>query len=252
MYNYLRHLRTYLIIKRKEIINTLDIRQSNNYTPFIILCQPRSGSTLLHTYLNSNPQIKSYGETLREHLEEDAHALDRVTIEDLVFRPHSTTIKAVGLKIFYEYSDDKQYKEIFKQIVNRKDVHVIHLIRKDTLKLFTSLKTAEATNIWSISDASFANKQNKIKIDPNEYEAFLNKYTSRWQLMSQLFERHNCLTVEYESLVSNPQTALDSIQRFLKVKPRKLFTLLKKQNPETIEIILETIKETKEEFPTNP
>jgi len=242
MYNYLLHLRTYLIIKRKAILNILDPRQTSSYTPFIILCEPRSGSTLLHTYLNSNPQIKSYGETLREARGKDTKALNGANIHDLVFRPHSPTLKAVGLKIFYEYSDTNSYKEVFQQIVDKKDIHVVHLVRKDTLKLFTSLKIAEETNVWSISKKS-ANKQHTVKIDPSEYKDFLKTFNTHHQLMNQLFENHNCLTVEYESLVSDPQTTLDSIQRFLKVKPRKLFTLLKKQNSENIESVVENRKE---------
>jgi LPS sulfotransferase NodH len=239
MYNYLLHLRTYLIIKRKAILNTLDIRKKSDYTPFIILCQPRSGSTLLHTYLNSNPQIKSHGETLRERLEEDITALEGANICDLIFHPYTPGLKAVGLKIFYEYSTSNGYKEIFQQIVNKKDIHVIHLVRKDTLKLFTSLKIAEKTNVWSSLKASVINLQHKITIDPTEYEGFLKTFNSHHQTMNRLFENHPCLTVEYESLVRNPEMILESIQRFLKVKPRKLFTLLKKQSPEIIESIVE-------------
>src|ERR1041385_6689868 len=214
MYNYLLHLRTYFIIKRKAILNAVDPLQTTNYTPFIILCQPRSGSTLLHTYLNSNPQIKSYGEVLREAIEKKPQALDGSNIHDLIFGSHSSTLKAVGLKVFYEYSDDTKYKEVFQQVADQKNIHVIHLVRKDELKLFTSLKIAEETNVWSISKASAANKHRKIKIEPNEYEGFLRAYRSHRQLMTRLFEKHPCLMVEYESLVNDPQTTLDSIQCF--------------------------------------
>ena len=93
MYNYLLHLRIYLIIKRKAILSAIDPRQTSNYTPFIILCQPWSGSTLLHTYLNSNPEIKSYGEILQEAIKKNTHALHEANIRDLVFDPHSPTIK---------------------------------------------------------------------------------------------------------------------------------------------------------------
>lgn len=236
MYNYLLHLRIYLIIKRKAILNAIDPRQTSNYTPFIILCQPRSGSTLLHTYLNSNPEIKSYGEILQEAIKKNTQALHEANIRDLVFDPHSPTIKAVGLKIFYEYTGNTKYKEVFKQIAEQNEIHVIHLVRKNTLKLFTSLKIAEETNVWSISKASEANTLHKVEIDPKEYESFLKTHKSYKELMSRLFENHPCLTVEYELLSNDPQTTLKSIQRFLKVEPRKLFTLLKKQNPKNKEM----------------
>jgi len=64
----------------------------------------------------------------------------------------------------------------------------------------------------------------------------LKTYRSYQELMTRLFENHPCHTVEYESLANDLQSTLDSIQRFLKVKPRKLFTLLKKQNPENKEM----------------
>lgn len=57
MYNYLLHLRTYLIIKRKQLSNAVSRQKGRGYTPFAILCEPRTGSTLLHTYLKDRKSV---------------------------------------------------------------------------------------------------------------------------------------------------------------------------------------------------
>ena len=223
---YFQYLRTYLIIKRKQLLNAISLAKRNDYTAFALLCEPRSGSTLLHTYLNAHTQVLSYGEVLR--MEREKGNKTNTLVSDLVFRPHARQIKAVGLKLFYEYVDHLDYRDSFVQIVQRKDVKIIHLVRNNLLELYVSLKTAEQTNVWSTTQPS--GKSIPIQVDVNDYQKFVSLHRQHQAHFIELFTDHAVLTVTYEALAEYPQQTLLTVQKFLGVEPQNLFTLLTKQS----------------------
>lgn len=247
MHYYFQYLRTYLIIKRKQLLNAISLSKSKDYIPFVILSEPRSGSTMLHTYLNSHTQVKSYGEVLRENIE--ANAIDKETapyIDTLAFKPHTPTLKAIGLKLFYEYYKDPRYTESFRYVVNRNDVKIIFLIRRDILKVYVSLKIAQKTNVWSSVKSATNEPRPQITIDRNDYIKFREEHLRHRRLFTTLLKDHPLLEVAYEDLVQNPQPILKSIQQFLGVKPKVLFTLLKQQNPGSVESLITNYDEVKD------
>jgi LPS sulfotransferase NodH len=235
MYNYYLHLQTYLIIKKKELLNSFHSK-NNHYTPFIILCEPRTGSTLLHTSLNFHPNIKSYGEVIREQVEKN-HNGCLMDLEDDLFTPHASHLWAIGLKLFYFYYDHPAYTNIFKQVVSRKDVKVIHLIRSDIFKLYVSLKVAQKTNIWSASSKR-SDKSQRIFVNPEEFKQFAETYMQRQHFFKKLFHTHEVISVTYENLINNPQKELANVQQFLGVRPQRLRSLLQKQNADNLETVV--------------
>lgn len=91
---WFKYFRTWLIIKKKQLLNLFP-QSKNNYIRFAIICAPRSGSNWLHTLLNSHHNIISYGEILRKtHVNNPTQKLP--TLNELVFYPHHPSIKAVG------------------------------------------------------------------------------------------------------------------------------------------------------------
>lgn len=247
MYYYFQYLRTYLIIKRKQLLNAISLSKSKNYTPFVILSEPRSGSTMLHTYLNSHTQIRSYGEVLRENIE--ANPIEAETapcIATLAFKPHTPALKAIGLKLFYEYYEDPRYAVSFQYVVNRNDVRIIFLIRRDLLKVYVSLKIAQKTNVWSSVKSATREPRPQITVDRNDYIKFREEHLRHRRLFITLLKDHPLLEVAYEDLVQNPQTILKSVQQFLSVKPKALFTLLKQQNPGSVESLITNYDEVKD------
>lgn len=247
MHYYFQYLRTYLIIKRKQLLNAISFSKSQNYTPFVILSEPRSGSTLLHTYLNSHTQIKSYGEVLRENIE--ANDISKETtpyIESLAFKPHTQALKAIGLKLFYEYYEDPRYCESFNYVLKRNDVKILYLIRRDILKIYVSLKIAQKTNEWSSVKSASYEPRTRITIDRNDYIQFREEHLRHRRLFLMLLKDHPLLEIAYEDLVHNPQPVLNSIQQFLGVKPKVLFTLLKQQNPGSVASLITNYDEVKD------
>lgn len=232
MWYYFQYLRTYLIIKRKQWLDKMSGMKGLDYTAFVILCEPRSGSTLLHTYLNSHSQVISYGEVLRMELEKTSQPKKADPLSDIVFTSHAKQIKAVGLKLFYSYVDDPDYARSFDQLVARKDVKVIHLVRKNLLELYVSLKTAEQTNVWSATRPSA--KVTPITVDVDDYSKFIATHKRQETRMADLFKDHTMLTISYDDLAQAPEQTLLTVQKFLGVQPQNLFTLLARQSQGTL------------------
>lgn len=219
------YLRTWLIIKRKQLLNFFPAKEKS-FTKFVIVCAPRSGSTWLHTLLNSHTNIISYGEILREKFEVKPNQ-QLPPLEELLFHPHHASIRAVGLKLFYEYETRAPFKKTFHEIVNDPSIFIIHLIRDDKPAQFKSLKRAEASQQWSSGRST--NHSIPIPINPVEMEGYQKKLLAEEKHIHALLQNHPILIVKYEDLLSHQEKTLDDVQKFLKVKPKRLFSLLKKQ-----------------------
>lgn len=220
-----KYFRTWLIIKKKQLLNLFP-RSENNYTRYAIICAPRCGSNWLHTLLNSHPNIVSYGEILRKtHVNNPSQNLP--TLNELVFHPHSPSIKAVGLKLFYSYLNDEKFCTSFQEALDDTDITIIHLIRKDILAQYTSLKRAKENQRWS--QARPYDKTKPMYIDPEEFKAHRKELGDNKHKIKRTFKNHAFLEISYEDLNENLDERLIEVQQFLGVKPRKLFSLLRKQ-----------------------
>lgn len=223
-----------MIIKRKQLAIAL-LSSLTNAKPefFVILCQPRTGSTLLHTYLNSHPNIMSYGEGVR-----DGNEL-------VILKKFPRSIKSVGFKLFYEDLE----KGVFKKIINQPRIKIIHLTRNDLLRQFISLKRAQETEVWSQEKDFNKSPESAIKIDILGFKKFEEDSIQQRKKMMNLFSQHEMLQISYEDLCLHPEEILASVQRFLNTKPRKLFSLLKKQSSDNIELLVSNYQELLAAFP---
>ncbi|MGB3468872.1 MAG: sulfotransferase [Cyclobacteriaceae bacterium] len=222
-------LRTIFITRKKRIMNKIVPVRSGKQLNFIILCQPRTGSTLLHTYLNSHPNIYSYGEILRRSSEKK----QQINLFSDVFGQHSPAVKSVGLKIFYAYRDHPEFCGYFREIADNKEIRIIHLTRDDLLSSFLSLKRAEKTQIWSTTGEKNREQHTNFQPDPEDFKQYLLRNEEESNIVKQLFRNHDMLEVNYESLSSQPDLTLRKVQIFLEVPEKKLFSILKKQSGST-------------------
>ena len=127
------------ITRKKRILNKISPFRATAHVHFVILCMPRTGSTLLHTLLNSHPNIISYGEVLRRNYVRGK----QTDLSADIFKKHQTSIKAIGLKLFYEYRTKQDFKDYYREITRNKNVKIIHLVRENLLDSFISLKNAQ-------------------------------------------------------------------------------------------------------------
>ena len=218
--NY-RYFSTWLKLKVKGMKSGLT-KQHGNYSKFIILCSPRTGSTLLHTYLNSHPNINSLGEILRKQKENNRF------LNTSPFKLTGANIEAVGLKYFYSYQKEKSYSIISNELIIDKSIKVIHLIRKDVKAQFKSLKIAETTGQWNSHKKNILAE--KIEVEVVALDQFKLELESQQKVVVDKFSEHSMLTVTYEDLTEDSEKVLGNVQRFLDVKVRLLSSLLVKQS----------------------
>lgn len=240
--NFISYLRVWLIIKIKQL-NSLILSKDTRYTKFVILCEGRTGSTLLHTYLNSHFNIHSYGDIFNRCTDE------KDLLGQIVFHSHSKNIKAVGFKLFYNYQVLPQFQELFQQILEDKDIKIIHLTRANSLKVFTSLKIAEKTGKWSHESNKAKIELKQVDLDIEDTLKFVNSYEEKQPMLNRLFEDHDLLNVSYDNLVDQTRTTLNKVQRFLEVSPKNLISVLERQNPESLSTLISNYKEIKEHLP---
>ncbi len=213
-----QYIRTLKIIYWKRFRNIIALKKGRHYQKFIILCTGRTGSTYLHTCLNSHPNVCSFGDTGLGWGEQ---------LIKTKWKPYARHIHAIGMKVFYEPGD----QEVFSEMKLPDDVRVIHLTRKDELAMYYSRLKAEATGLWT----GPSDRGPKITIQDQEFLHFKNAYLTTVAANQQQLSDYKVLDITYESLTEDTEKSLNQIQKFLGVRPKKLFSLLPKQRDYPLE-----------------
>lgn len=212
---------------------------NSRYHRFIILSSARSGSTLLHTYLNSSLNIHSLGEQPWRDLEQE-------TRRDY-FKAYPRFIQAIGFKVFYQFSKEAPYDTLYHVLKKDKGLRVIHLIRENILEQYLSEMLAWEKRSWTFSKV--ATVQDKITLDLHGFEVYVNKQKEQQAQCLDDFKEQQLITISYESLMSEPKVVLQKVQAFLEVPQRQLFSVLKKQNTQSLVDRLNNMHEVKGKYP---
>ncbi|MEO9967890.1 MAG: sulfotransferase domain-containing protein [Reichenbachiella sp.] len=223
--NILKYCKTQWILKKKWILSLWPVNQSDNFLRYVILCHPRTGSTWLHTLLNSNVHIQSYGELLTERS-------DTQHLEKEIWTSHHESIQAVGCKIFYEQLIHPDFGMLLNEIASDSSVRIIDLTRENFVDRMISLKTAEATGRWS-SNKTTSPRPSNLTIDKEEIDLTVDKSINDRRAVLSRLKDHSIFPVTYEQICSETDSRLTQIQEFLQVPPKRLFSLLKKQSVNT-------------------
>ncbi len=233
-----------LLIKArtKWFLNFLPFGKYRNYTPFLIVGHPRTGTSLLHTYLNSHSRILSLNE-----------ALSKNTEGEILFKKYSNYIKVVGFKYFYEYVEDpEKYKTLIELVLNYK-IKILKINRKNYLRTYVSLKIAEKTDKWSSTAGNELAVDKKIKLSKEECISAFNEYKSLEEKTVAILKQYKVpvLEIGYEELVTDPNQIMRNVYKFLGVKSQPPLSLLERQNPERISDLVENYSQLKSSFAGN-
>ena len=165
-----------------------------DYQKFIVLSLPRSGSNYLIHFLNSHPNITSYGEPFQPNfllgnpsrtIFENPlfftiyrHFRNRYPIfflNHVIFKKYPSTISAVGFKIFYEHADSGKLQHVWSFLKEIPGLKIIHLIRQNILKSYISLLIALRTGEFISCSNTSRKQQSKIKLDYHACEKYFTK-----------------------------------------------------------------------------
>jgi hypothetical protein len=139
--------------------------ESCNFTRFMILSGARTGSTMLAQALNSSPDIVCFRELFNLKTNEIDYSVDGYddrNAEDLalrkrdpvrflrerIFCEHSDEVRAVGFKFHYVHF--WAFPGLWEALTEDTDLRVLHLKRRNLLRMLLSRKIADITGVWQV------------------------------------------------------------------------------------------------------
>jgi LPS sulfotransferase NodH len=187
-------------------------------TRFVVLSQPRTGSSLLCGSIRWHPQILMQGEILNHRYERPdlpAHSgADRLRVALSV-----ATHAAVGCKLHACQPDpgSEHWESAWDELFADPTIKVVHLARQDTLAQLASWKIAEQLNRWG--DQLDVRERPVIRIDPAELIWFRRWNATADRVRMSRLQRHPLLAVNYESLRDRWESTVEMVLRFIGVEP---------------------------------
>lgn len=190
---------------------------------FIILTHARTGSNLLTLSL-LDMGIHVGGEIF--HSEEDSRA-DAMVWGDTPYvsgmdgaefvRNMYSADGPVGFKIFFQHARTGPAATVWDYLINSKDVAIIHLVRRDLLASWVSLKCAERSGLWIRKRA----QENRPEVEPfevsvKELEGYFKRIHEARNSARTMFAGHPFLEIAYEDdLCANFEGTLHRIADFV-------------------------------------
>ncbi|ALJ00010.1 sulfotransferase [Rufibacter tibetensis] len=244
------YLRTVAAIYTKRAANLLPVWKGKGYTTFAILGRARTGSTLLHTYLNSHTRILSIDEFL--HPANTITFTPDQTLEYLHttgLKKYSGLIQALGFKLFYEWQGER-YTPMWDLFRQDPALKIIHLKRRNHLRSLVSLRIALKNKKWSkgVYEAGESAYSKAVLLSQEECLQHFKAMEEEEKQFDMFFEKQHKIELFYEDLVKNPEKELARVQTFLGVKQHRLETLLSRQNPEALSELVVNFQELEYAF----
>jgi len=237
-----------------------------DYTRFIILGRSRSGSNLLRGLLAAHSQVIVFEEMFKdpgkigwglEGYPEEGKVLRRFQDDVLgfldrdVFRVMPTEIKAVGFKIFYYHAFGTSLEAVWDYLKSHREVHVLHIKRRNILKTHLSRKRAMLTDQW-INLSGEAAEQPVVALDYQECRLDFEQ-TRAWEESHDLFfNDHPLLEVVYEELARNPVDVMAEVQGFLGLDAEPVQPQTHQQSRQKLSEAIANYAELKERFKGSP
>ena len=217
---------------------------NSEFRPFIVLTDARTGSNFLVSILDSHPNIRAEGELFRD-LSPKLYGLALST----AFSKQPRHIKASGFKIFYSHARNGMGGGIWDHLERMEDLLVIHLKRRNLLRAFVSLKIAKSQGVWisdRADDGASANKA--VTLTEKELRRYFEKMTLSAENGDRHFSAHAKMTIYYEDLVRDVEGTFERLTSFLGVPYYAPYSVLKRQNPERLDVLILNYQELKSRF----
>lgn len=212
---------------------------------FVVLSRSRTGSNMLLSFLNSHPNVYAEGEIFGR-----LNGRNYTKMLAAAFGKQPRDIKARGFKIFYYHPIDDTKSNIWNDLVDMNNLHVVHLKRRNILRTLLSRKIAETNDVWLTADSG-----SKNSVSPKQVFFTVKELTEGFEQTRQwekngddMFRDHNILSIYYEDLVCDANSNFNKLTDFLGVEYVQPQTNLKRQNPERICDLISNYEELRVAF----
>jgi LPS sulfotransferase NodH len=228
------------------------LKQTNNkifghksYEKFVIISGSRTGSTLLMALLNNHSNIICEGELFK-----NLNGKTCTEIWEALFNNKPKKVKQVGFKLFYYHPFDED-KSIWNIILKDNNINIIHLTRKNLLRIYASQEIGKKTKQWTENinrPHGFDISTKHVELD---YETCLNTFetiVSYEEKIRQMFNNREIIEVDYEDLSADYSLSINHILQRFKLPSEELTTVMKKQNPEPLRDLVTNYEQLKSNF----
>jgi hypothetical protein len=271
---------------------------STDYVRFVILSGARTGSHMLAQALNTSPKITCFREVfnfLQAFVQFEVGGYDNFSARDLslrtrdpirfleerIFCRQPKEVRAVGFKL--HYGQLIGFEGLPERLTEDSEIRVLHLRRRNLLRMLVSLKLAETTGVFledtrrkntladllkatryplkaasrlqrRLQTAKAAGKapRPRVTISTEELFNFMVRTRIRAANHEDLFREHPRHTVFYEDLVDRREEVFREVQSFLGIEPGPLTVTLRRQNPEPLRELIENYDELYEAYKKTP
>jgi LPS sulfotransferase NodH len=225
------------------------LKSKQTIIPVFVVAMPRTGSSLLGTYLKSLHGVEIRGEILNPWLFigmrkncSNKNKVFKHMRQSLLNKKNAHICVAKLLKEQME-----RYGVEIRDLINEFPTAKFILMYRNNLgEQFYSYKRAQMTQEWYKKDEE-KQKIKKIYIDTGEFIDYCRTIETFYNgILSQLSKR-KYIMIAYEQLVENGQSTIDkTVSKFLGVKSGKIKTKLKKQNLEPLQNVIENYDHAKD------
>ena len=218
-----------------------------NYRKFIVLGTHRTGSNLLLSLLNSHPNVVVQGEIF---LRLEGNCYEEVL--DDTFGRYAPEVHNVGFKLFYKHPFDDATDGLWKMLGNIRELRVIHLKRRNLLRLALSEKIARKLDWWFVHGSPLARihkvREKQVRFDVDELTSFFETVERESEERERYFEESPRLSLHYEDLTSRREETYGKILDFLALPGHLPGTYMRRQNPEGCRQLIVNFGELRRHF----
>ena len=155
-------------------------------------------------------------------------------LNEFVFGPYPSEIRAVGFKIFPEHFFGGRFQSVVDEVLRDTDVCLFHLRRRNQLAVLLSLKRAQLSKVWS-SRLGREQENGPLELSIEDCERFFRKrFESERQIDSLLESRGDCRQLIYEDFVADFERSMTALQEAIEVEVRPLAPALRKLNTKPV------------------
>lgn len=232
-------------------------------TPFVIVADVRTGSTLLSSSLDRHPEVRCRGELFHPDDFPDnqvpggpRHALGAEALIARALRGEPAA--AVGFRAMVFHPDpaaQPQWASAWEWLAARPDLHVIYLRRRDALAQFASLRIAHWTGRFNPSpeDPLYDPEQRpRVRIDPAELWRWIDERAGLYARCREHLAGKSALELAYEDLTADWDGCIDWIEAFLGVARQPLAPAKKKQEQRPLSESVANYAELRRSLPDAP
>jgi len=176
-------------------------------------------------------------------------------LQEKVFqKPLQEGYLAAGFRIFYDHArSDTNVSRVWDYLLEDKEVHVIHLRRRNLLETYLSFHLASLTEKWVVRVWETQSTQPQVTLDPHACQTFFEETISYQERLLQAFADHPLLELEYKrDMHLQFHDTMRKIQSFFQVPYQPLQAVLQKKSHVTPQEQISNYEELKACFHATP